>query len=173
MPAPPDPADPTPDPDGKSQGEPELNPEDDAISDARAASERRDPGSIEALRARTSVGQVTDEHWSRARAELNKDALDYLRERNSAPGVADADKNPRNSYCMECDGVLPLSYDSRSPASKKTERCPHCGAKIERNIRRMFNWVEMDQVPDSDLKALLPLFAGVGLVLALLVWWIL
>ena len=149
------------------------DPESDAIADANEARRRRDPGSIDALRARTSVGRVTDEHWTRARADLNQDALEYLRDRNAAPCVAEADQNARNSYCMECDGVLPLEYDSRTPAARKTERCPHCGAKLERNIRRMFNWVEMDQVPDSDLRALLPFFAAAGLALTLLVWWLL
>ncbi len=35
----------------------------------------------------------------------------------------------------------------------------------------MFNWVEIDQVPGSDFKALLPfLIVGALVVLALLLW---
>ena len=43
-------------------------------------------------------------------------------------------------------------------------------AKLEGRVRAMFNWVETDQVPGSDLKVLLPLFLGVAVVLGLAAW---
>ncbi len=102
----------------------------------------------------------------RRRAELNSDALEHLRERSQAPGVAGGGAD-RNHYCMHCNGVLPLEYDSRQPAEAgaPSEFCPHCGAEVDQRVRAMFNWVEMDQVPGSDLKVLLP---GVLLLLGLL-----
>ena len=31
---------------------------------------------------------MSDEHWSRTRGEVNAEAIDYYRERSTAPGVA-------------------------------------------------------------------------------------
>lgn len=130
-----------------------------------------DPGDIENLRARKSVGRITDEHWSVARKDMNAEALEYYRQRDLAPGVAENDA-PRAHYCLECDGVLPLEYDSRKPPTKgQAQVCPHCGAELPDRVRRMFNWVEIDQVHGSDLAALLPWFLGAAaIVIALLVW---
>lgn len=128
-----------------------------------------DPGSIEALRARKSVGRISDEHWTRARADQNQEAIEYYRERSRAPGVAEGG-GTRAHYCMSCDGVIPLEYDSRTQAPREPGHCPHCGVELDRNVRRMFNWVEIDQVPDSDAAALLPWFLGAGAVLAFVVW---
>jgi len=99
-------------------------------------------------------GPLDEEHWSRARSEMNQEALDYYRERSKAPGVAEGGAS-RNHYCLECNGVLPLSYEQRKPAEEAVEHCPHCGASLEGRVRAMFNWVETDQVPPSDVAALL------------------
>jgi hypothetical protein len=61
----------------------------------------------------------------------------------------------RNHYCMSCNGVIPLQYDQREPASGPPQHCPHCGVELDERVRAMFNWVEIDQVPGSDLRALL------------------
>ena len=115
------------------------------------------------------AGVDPEEHWSRARAGMNREAIEHLRERSRAPGVAGGGAE-RNHYCMACNGVLPLEYDSRRPEAGPTGTCPHCGVELEGRVRAMFNWVEIDQVPGSDLRALAPL-VGAGLVgLALLGW---
>ena len=101
-----------------------------------------------------SWGNMGPRHWSRTRKDANPEALEYLRERSRAPGVAEGGSS-RNHYCMECNGVVPLAYDQRAPASKERLHCPHCGAELDRGVRAMFNWVEMDQPPDSDLKAVM------------------
>jgi hypothetical protein len=103
-----------------------------------------------------SFGNMGPDHWSKARAGENAEALAYYRERSHAPGVA-AGGGPRNFYCMHCDGVI--------PSTPPRESCPHCGAAIEGTARRYFNWVELDQPPKSDLRALLP---WIALVLALI-----
>jgi len=108
-----------------------------------------------------------EDHWSKARAGENEEALEYYRERSKAPGVEEGG-GPRNHYCFECDGVIELEYDSREPAPKVPEACPHCGAKIEGGARRMFNWVELDQPPASDARALLAPALGGLLVLAVI-----
>lgn len=114
-----------------------------------------------------SYGNMSDQHWSKTRAETNRDALDYLRERSKAPGVAEGGGS-RNFYCMECAGVIPAEGDPKV--------CPHCGAPIEGGARRYFNWVEMNEPPRSDLRALLPWiaagFAGLVLFALLLTWWL-
>lgn len=121
-----------------------------------------------------SFGNMSDRHWSRTREGLNEEALEHYRKRSRAPGVAEGGA-ARNHYCMECDGVVPLEYDSRDATPTGPERCPHCGTQLDERVRAMFNWVEIDQVPGSDLKALLP-FILAGLVLlgvmvgALVVW---
>ncbi len=102
---------------------------------------------------------ASDDHWSRSRAGMNQEALDYYRERSKAPGVAEGGAE-RNHYCMACNGVIPLAYDSRDPAAGAPEHCPHCGVELDARVRAMFNWVEIDQVPDSDLRALAPLFVA-------------
>jgi len=146
----------------------EPEPDDDR---GEAPEAEPDPGSIEALRARKSVGRITDEHWTRARAGQNQEAIDYYRERSRAPGVAEGG-GTRAHYCMSCDGVIPLEYDSRRAAAKELEHCPHCGVELDRNVRRMFNWVEIDQVHDSDAAALLPWFLAAGVLLSLLAWFL-
>jgi len=106
-----------------------------------------------------SFGNMGAHHWSRARQGSNEEALAYYRERSHAPGVAEGG-GARNMYCMHCDGVIPLGAP--------VEACPHCGKELEGDVKRYFNWVEIDRAPKSDLRALLPLFAliAVGLLLA-------
>lgn len=104
-----------------------------------------------------SFGNMSDAHWSRARAGANEEAIEYYRERSRAPGVA-AGGGDRNHYCMSCDGVVPFEH--------ARESCPHCGASLAGVARRYFNWVELDRPPRSDLKALLPFLVGGALVLA-------
>ena len=103
---------------------------------------------------RTQRSPLGEEHWSKARAGENEEALEYYRGRNKAPGVADGG-GARNHYCFECDRVIELEYDSREPAPKLPSQCPHCGVKLEGGALRMFNWVEIDQPPASDARALL------------------
>lgn len=104
----------------------------------------------------------------RERAQANREAVEYYRQRSRAPGVAEGG-GPRNHYCFECDGVIELEYDRRKPPPEVPEFCPHCGAKLEGGARRMFNWVEIDQTPASDARALLPLAGAALLLLALVV----
>jgi len=124
-------------------------------------------------KAKPSWGNVDENHWTRTRGERNKESIDYYRERSHAPGVAEGGEL-RNHYCMECKGVIPLAYDQREPASEVIEKCPHCGVELDPRVREMFNWVEIDQPPDSELRALIPLFLGVAVLIgaaaALLVW---
>lgn len=116
-----------------------------------------------------SFGNISDHHWSRSRAGANQDAIEYMQQRSKAPGVESGGAE-RNHYCMQCQGVIPLRYDSRVPLEERLpEHCPHCGAALEGRVRAMFNWVEIDQVAGSDAKALLPLFVGALTVLALVV----
>jgi len=105
-----------------------------------------------------SFGNMSEVHWSRTREGLNEEALEHYRKRSRAPGVAEGGA-ARNHYCMECDGVVPLEYDSRDSTPTGPESCPHCGAQLDERVRAMFNWVEIDQVPGSDARALLPFFA--------------
>ena len=98
----------------------------------------------------------------RSRDERNVEALEYYRRRSKAPGVAEGGTE-RNFYCMECDGVIPFGA--------ALERCPHCDAPIDERVKRYFNWVEINDPPPSDAKALLPWIAMAGLaVLALVAW---
>ena len=113
-----------------------------------------------------SYGNVGDQHWTRARRDANREAIEHYRRRSRAPGVAEGG-GLRAHYCMSCDGVLPLAYDSREPASRERATCLHCGAELEGRVRAMFNWVETDQVPESDLRALLPLALAVVVVVGL------
>src|SRR5688572_13892557 len=94
-----------------------------------------------------SFGNMSDRHWSRARRDSNQEALEYYRQRSKAPGVAGGGAE-RNFYCMSCDGVI--AYESQAAA------CPHCGAAVEARVKRYFNWVEMNEPPRSELRALLP-----------------
>jgi hypothetical protein len=125
------------------------------------------------VRTEKSFGVDDERHWAKARGDLHQEEIEFLREKSRAPGVAEGG-GLRNHYCMECNGVIPLAYDSRaSVEAEAPESCPHCGAKLEGGVRMMFNWVEMDQVPGSDLRALLPFLAG-GMIflviLAILLW---
>ena len=108
---------------------------------------------------------MSDRHWSRAREGTNAEALDYYRERSQAPGVAEGG-GARNMYCMQCDGVIPLG--------EQIAACPHCGAALEGDVKRYFNWVEIDRAPSSDVRALWPIFllglVAVGAVTGV-VWW--
>lgn len=123
-----------------------------------AAPPKPDPDSAPGVGAeRTpgpSFGPMGPEHWSRARAGLNAEALEYYRERDLAPGVAGGGAE-RNFYCMRCAGVIPFA----PPAVV----CPHCGAELGEAARRYFNWVEINEPPPSDLR---PLLARAGLVVA-------
>ena len=85
-----------------------------------------------------SFGNMSDQHWSRARRDSNQEALEYYRQRSKAPGVAEGGAE-RNFYCMDCDGVIP--HDTTAKV------CPHCGASIEGGVKRYFNWVEMNDPP--------------------------
>ena len=106
-----------------------------------------------------SFGNISEHHWSRARKDANPEAMEYLRQRSHAPGVAEGG-GARNFYCMHCDGVIP--HDG------PRETCPHCGATLDESVKRYFNWVEMNDPPRSDFKALLPLALGALSVLALI-----
>jgi hypothetical protein len=134
--------------------------EDAAASGARPAQEP-----AESAGAGNSWGAMSERHWSRARKDSNREAIDYYRERSKAPGVAEGGAE-RNFYCMRCDGVIP--FDT------KAERCPHCGEALDENVKRYFNWVEINEPPASDFLPLLKV-AGLGLaalaVAVALVWW--
>jgi hypothetical protein len=120
-----------------------------------------------------SFGNISEHHWSRSRRGQNQEAIDFYQERSKAPGVADGGSH-RNHYCPECRGVVPLEYDSRSPVDReRKERCPHCGTEFIPGVREMFNWVEMDQVPASDARALLPWLLLGALLLAGAMFWLL
>jgi hypothetical protein len=108
-----------------------------------------------------SFGNVGEHHWTRTRRGKHAEALEYLRGRSRAPGVREGG-SARNHYCMRCDGVI--AHDHAG------DECPHCGAPLEGRVKRYFNWVEIDQPPASDLRALLPWLAGAGIVLAVIVW---
>ena len=68
--------------------------------------------------------------------------------------------------------MIPLEYDSRVPLDEQaaTERCPHCGERLEGRVRQMFNWVETDQVPTGDARAVLPVLLGLVVLVVLGVW---
>jgi hypothetical protein len=93
----------------------------------------------------------------------NVEAIEYYRQRSKAPGVAEGGAE-RNFYCMKCDGVIP--FDGAP------ESCPHCGEPIDEHVKRYFNWVEINEPPQSDVKALLPWIALGGLVVLGVVAWI-
>ena len=109
-----------------------------------------------------------ERHWSKRRKGKNPEAMEYYKRRSKAPGVEEGG-GVRAQYCHECDGVIPLEYDQRKPAdTSEVQRCPHCGAEVDPRIRRMFNWVEIDQPPPSDLAVVLP-WLGLALVVVMLV----
>lgn len=118
-----------------------------------------------------SFGNMSDQHWSKARSEMNEEALDYLRDRSTKPGVASGGA-ARNMYCPSCQGVIPLNYDSREAPTGERENCPHCGVLLDERVREMFNWVEIDQVSGSDAKVILPILLLAMLVVTGLVWWL-
>jgi len=112
-----------------------------------------------------SWGPMSERHWSRARRDSNREALDYYRERSKAPGVAEGGAE-RNFYCMRCDGVI--AYTHAAP------NCPHCGERIDEHVKRYFNWVEINEPPSSDFLPLLKLAAallGALLAVGALLWW--
>lgn len=123
------------------------------------------PESKDPSRPGPSWGNIGERHWSRARKGAHREQIEYYRERSRAPGVAEGGAE-RNFYCMQCDGVIPFAGAPQS--------CPHCGAAVDENIKRYFNWVEIAEPGGSDARALLPFFA-VGLVLllagAFAAWW--
>jgi hypothetical protein len=124
------------------------------------------------VRTEKSLGNVSETHWSRSRKDLNQEELEFLRQKSQAPGVAEGGAL-RNHYCMECNGVIPLEYDSNeSREGEPPEHCPHCGAETGGGVRMMFNWVEIDQAPGSDAKALMPFFIAIVLGLLGILWWI-
>ena len=121
------------------------------------------PGAGSSMAPMAAESNPTDEdQWPRARAGRNREAVEFYRERSRAPGVAEGGAE-RNHYCMSCNGVIPLQYDQREPASGPPEHCPHCGVQLDERVRAMFNWVEIDQVSGSDAKAILP-FLLLGLI---------
>ena len=95
-----------------------------------------------------------------------EEAVEYYRERSRAPGVKEGGTE-RNFYCMKCAGVIP-----HDPVAKT---CPHCGESTEEAAKRYFNWVEINEPPRSDARALMvPVLwamAGVGVVAAAVWWW--
>ena len=115
-----------------------------------------------------SFGNISEHHWSKARAGSNQEALEYYRQRSHAPGVEQGG-SARNFYCMQCDGVIPYEPPPRAAA----EHCPHCGASLEGIARRYFNWVEINEPAKSDLAALLPLLIAGALVLFLVLFFVL
>ncbi|MFT5286832.1 MAG: hypothetical protein ACI8TQ_003005 [Planctomycetota bacterium] len=124
------------------------------------------------LKSDHSWGDMTDEHWSKTRGDRNDEVFEYLRSRGEAPGVESGGAT-RNHYCMKCDGIIPLSYFQMQPADKVERHCPHCGVKLDNRIHRMFNWVEIDQPHDSDLKAfLVPILVIATICLGGLIWWL-
>jgi len=137
-------------------------PNDDGPSHADGAPR---PGD-EATTDERSFGNMGPRHWSRARAGTNTEALDYYRERSRAPGVAEGGAE-RNFYCMNCAGVIP--HDPPADA------CPHCGTDLSGVAKRYFNWVEINDPPASDARAVLGValaaFAVLALVAAGLYWW--
>ena len=120
---------------------------------------------------KNSWGPMSEHHWSRSRGDQNSEALDYYREKSKAPGVAEGGSH-RNQYCLNCNGVVPLEYDSRVPLDEQAAReaCPHCGEPLEGRVRQMFNWVETDQVPTGDARAVLPLLLVVLVLLGVGAW---
>jgi hypothetical protein len=115
--------------------------------------------------SKPSFGNMGPDHWSRARAGENEEALEYYRERSRAPGVAEGGAE-RNHYCMHCDGVIPFDL--------ALTHCPHCGREMEGGAKRYFNWVELNEPPKSDVGALLLFGGGVAAVILVLVgvvWW--
>ena len=125
---------------------------------------RRDAPRADGYTEQGSWGAMSERHWSRTRADSNREALDYYRERSRAPGVAEGGSH-RNFYCMKCDGVIPY-YEQH-------QRCPHCGEPIDETVRRYFNWVETDFPRRRDvgllwIGALAALLAAAGLA-----YWIL
>ncbi len=123
------------------------------------------------LKSDHSWGEMSDEHWSRTRGDRNDEVIEYYRSRGEAPGV-ESGGAVRNHYCMKCDGIIPLSYFQMRPADNEERHCPHCGVKLDQRIHRMFNWVEIDQPPGSDLKVLMPVIIVAVVVLAALAWWL-
>ena len=120
-----------------------------------------------------SWGNVSDGHWSRSRRSSNREAIDHMRDRSKAPGVAEGG-GARNHYCMKCDGVIPSVERDGRPAAP--ERCPHCGVELDERVRAMFNWVEIDEPPAGDPAALLWLAVAGALAMALVgavAYWIL
>jgi len=110
-----------------------------------------------------SWGAISDKHWTRTRRDANSEALEYYRQRSRAPGVREGGAE-RNFYCMQCDGVIPYS--------ESVTRCPHCGAEVERGVKRYFNWVETEMPRGSDLpRALVPI-AALLVLGALALWWV-
>ncbi len=152
--------------------DPEASPDKDQPKLEKAGERKPDgPWAWDDSRTGKTVGSWSFEderHWSRLRKGENQEAMDYYKERSKAPGVAEGG-GIRAQYCQECDGVIPLEYDQRKPADrKKTQKCPHCGADVSSTVRRMFNWVEIDQPPPSDIAPLLPwIFGFLALVLGL------
>ena len=129
---------------------------------ARTLEQARQGGEPEAK----SFGNISDAHWSRARAGANQEALEYYRRRSQAPGVKEGG-GARNFYCMECDGVV--------PEEPGLERCPHCKASLAGMARRYFNWVEINEPARGDaatvLKPILAVLLGLLLAAAAL-WWL-
>ena len=115
-------------------------------------------------RSTPSPSSTTGGHHASSpeRAERNREAIDYYRDRSRAPGV-ESGGEARNFYCMACDGVIPHEHEGAG--------CPHCGAAIDERVRRYFNWVEIDRPGEGDFRALLPwLVVGAGVVGGL-GWW--
>jgi len=131
--------------------------------DERAKSSDGDGGS-ESRADEKSFGNMSEHHWSRARAGANEEALAYYRRRSRAPGVAEGGAE-RNYYCMKCDGVIPFDHAGGG--------CPHCGEPLEGMAKRYFNWVEINEPAGSDFKALLPFLVAGAAILAIVLFFVL
>jgi hypothetical protein len=85
--------------------------------------------------------------WEKQR---HADALAYHTQQNERAGMAEAEAR-RNQYCPSCKGVVDW----------KSERCPHCGAAIPKDLRDYYNFSDFEA--PVDRKELLPILTVFGI----------